>query len=87
MDSLKPLHKQDLLVTDLDDELLVYDATTKQVHVLNATAKLIWSLCDGDHTTKEIAETIRQEFAVAAGIDLHEDVRRMLEGFRENGLV
>ena len=42
-------------VTELDDERLLYDADAGVIHLLNPTASLIWSLCDGRHGVAEMS--------------------------------
>lgn len=37
----------DLVVTDIGEELVVYDKRSHQIHHLNPTAAAIWRLCDG----------------------------------------
>jgi hypothetical protein len=54
----RPRPRPDLVVQRLDDELVVYDATTRTLHHLNASATIFWSLCDGARTVAEIVEII-----------------------------
>ncbi len=52
-----PLARQDqLTIQHLDDEVIVYDGTNAQASVLNRTAAVIWSLCDGKTSAREIAQ-------------------------------
>ena len=50
---------ESLNLRELDDEGVLYDASTKAMHVLNRTALLVWQLCD----TKEDAEGVAGEIA------------------------
>ena len=36
----------------LNDEICVYEWTTKRVHALNATAARVWHMCDGRATPR-----------------------------------
>jgi hypothetical protein len=45
-------------VHEVDDGLVVYDARTDRVHYLNATAALVFSLCDGQRTPAELAALV-----------------------------
>lgn len=55
---MKPLRRQDVTVHELDDEALVYDATTADTHRLNNTAYFIWKQCDGKNDAGQIAQRI-----------------------------
>jgi hypothetical protein len=57
--------------TDLHDEYLFYDRENDQVHVLNATAREVFLLCDGRRTEEEI------EIAFAARYDVDEATARL----------
>jgi hypothetical protein len=56
--SMRPRPRADLVAQLLDDELVVYDATTRTLHHLNASATIFWTLCDGARTVDEIIEII-----------------------------
>ena len=47
--------KENLVVEELPDEVLVYDRDTDKAHCLNHTAALIWENCDGEKTPSDIA--------------------------------
>ena len=53
--------RDDLLVEELPNEVLVYDLITDKAHCLNQTAALIWKNCDGEKSEGEIAELLEQE--------------------------
>jgi hypothetical protein len=48
-----------LEVHEVDDGLVVYDGERDRVHYLNATASVVFTFCDGDHSPAEIAELVR----------------------------
>lgn len=61
-EALKPVaRKDDVVVQDLPDEILVYDLTSHVAHCLNKTAALVWNHCDGDATVGEIATSLTAE--------------------------
>ncbi|HWE61697.1 MAG TPA: PqqD family protein [Chloroflexota bacterium] len=45
----------EVLVTVLDEEVLVYDLTRHKAHALNPPAGLVWQRCDGQTTVRELA--------------------------------
>jgi pyrroloquinoline quinone biosynthesis protein D len=51
---------------------------------LNATAAQVLELCDGERSLEEIAAALSQRYA---GADVADDVREMLGGMGERGLV
>jgi len=52
---------QDLVITDLDDEILVYDKARDKAHCLNQTAALVWKYSNGNRTVAEIAEAMEKK--------------------------
>jgi hypothetical protein len=50
--------RQQLIVQELPDELLVYDNDRYQAHCLNRLAASIWKHCDGRTTPAEIARRV-----------------------------
>jgi len=51
---------------------------------LNETAALVLELCDGERSVDEIADAMAQRYA---GADVADDVRELLGGMTEQGLV
>ncbi len=51
---------------------------------LNATAAQVLELCDGERTVEQIASALSQRYG---GADLAGDVRELLDGMAERGLV
>jgi hypothetical protein len=67
-------------------DLLVHDTRRGKVHVLNATAGTVLSLCDGDHSVDAIVEALAEAGSVEKNI-VGPDVARVLEAFRELALL
>lgn len=64
----------------------IYEPSTDTLHLLNASAKAIWDLCDGETSPSEMADAISE----LTGVDLAQaesDVRETLIRLRESGLV
>ncbi|RME59452.1 MAG: PqqD family protein [Caldilineae bacterium] len=76
-----------LLIEDLQDELVLARADGEAVHVLNATARYVWTLCDGRHTIEDIVHALEHHFLVPTGTDLRLHVQRLLEDLAAKGLV
>jgi len=58
--------RDDVLVTELDGDLTVYDPRRNEVHVLNATAGDIWRLLDGSVDLDRVIEEIALAYATSA---------------------
>jgi len=50
--------REQLVVTELGDELLIYDLRAHQAHCLNRTAALVWQHCDGRRDIPALAQTL-----------------------------
>ncbi|MFP4345721.1 MAG: PqqD family protein [Anaerolineales bacterium] len=62
----------------VDDELLLFHPATTRIVYCNATAGLIWRLCDGERTVGEIVALLTEAYPEAAET-LAADVERALE--------
>ncbi|MEM7030748.1 MAG: PqqD family protein [Chloroflexota bacterium] len=67
---MTPKKREDLFLTDLGDELVIYDPTNFQGHNLNKTALLTFQHCNGDNTEHDLAEMLEQELKVDDGTSL-----------------
>ena len=47
--------RDDLVVSPVGDEVLVYDRRRHRIHCLNPTAALVWRHCDGQRTVADLA--------------------------------
>jgi len=87
MSEISLLRNPAVLEQDLGEELLLYQADGEDVHVLNATGRAVWRLCDGQRSLEEIAAALPLHFAQAGGRDIVADVQRMIAGLRERQLL
>jgi hypothetical protein len=85
MTVVRPARAEGLDVHDVEDGLVVYDTKTSRVHYLNATATLVFELCDGTRPAESIVEL------VASAWDLpeppNEQVQSCLHELREEGVI
>ena len=68
-------------------ELFIYDAGGQELTVLNRTALLIWSLCDGSHPVAEMIPVLAAIHPDAPPDRLREDLLACLTSFAESGLL
>jgi 2C-methyl-D-erythritol 2,4-cyclodiphosphate synthase len=59
---------------------------TRQYHVLNAAAAIIFQSATGDNTIEDIAEIISEVFGIDIGQALS-DARETVEGMEKLGLI
>jgi hypothetical protein len=82
--TLPRARRDDLLIEDVVDEILIYDTRAQQAHCLNAAAAAIWRACDGQTTLSGLAEAA----AAATGEPWDEAlVGHALEQLRERDLI
>ena len=65
MTNLAPTPLADLDVTEVEDGLVVYDASSDRVHYLNPTASFVFLFCDGARDSATIAGLLQR----AHGLD------------------
>ena len=72
----------------MGEEWVLYDPETRDLHVLNTSAALAWSLLDGERSIEEVVREIGSEMRDAPGAaELHADVEAAVERFRAAGLL
>ena len=69
----------------LDDEVLLYNPVQQRVIALNATAALVWRLCDGTRSRSEIVTLIGEAYPDAGTIAA--DVDELLATLRSAGAI
>ena len=70
----------------LDDELILHDARSGAVFVLNRTAASVWPRCDGANTADALARALAATFGIAHAAALA-DVLDLLGDFARAGLL
>ncbi len=70
----------------MDQELMLHNPITRKFHILNPTASMIWSLCDGSHTLEQISMKLKKKFK-ESGEDILQDVCKTVEELRKDGFL
>ena len=78
--------RDDLTVVEIDGEAVVYDDATGNLHHLNPTATVVFSLCDGTASARELAVEISEAFEQPTD-EVERHVRRLLRQLRSEGLL
>lgn len=76
--------RNDLVVQEMADEVLVYDTQTNKAHCLNMSAARVWSICDGNHSVSDI---VRQIGSNGEGTVTEDFVWLALDQLSETGLL
>ena len=80
----RPAGRDDVILRQLDDEWVIYDSLSQELHVLNQTAALVWLYCTGDKTSIDIVAALQRVFEDEVSADrLASDVDRALKKFHE----
>lgn len=84
--SMQPERRGELVQSASSDGWTVYEPATDSLHVLNASAKAIWELCDGETTPSEMAEAISEVTGLEQQ-EASEEVAATLQQLVRLGLV
>lgn len=86
MPRMKPKAREDLTVVELDGEAVIYDEVGGDLHQLNSSATIIFALCDGTQTVKQMSAEIAEVFSLASQ-DVEAQVRTVVRDLRSAGLL
>ncbi len=53
--------KESLVITEIPDEVLVYDLKNDKAHCLNRPAAVVWANCDGKKTIAQVSQALERE--------------------------
>jgi PqqD family protein of HPr-rel-A system len=81
-----PRSRSDLTVVHLDDESVVYDDESGDLHHLNPTATIVLDLCDGSSTIEELSRTIADVFGMHVD-RVEPEIRTLIRQFRRGKLL
>jgi PqqD family protein of HPr-rel-A system len=77
--------RPDVTLQRVGREAILHDARSGQAHVINASAARVWELCDG-RSMDDLLQAFAEPYGRTAD-DVRGDVERVLDGFRELGLL
>lgn len=64
MSDPRPRQAATLEVNEADDGLVIYDPANDMVHHLNATASVVFDLCDGNRDADDIAGVLAEAYGL-----------------------
>jgi len=85
---VKPKGRDELVFRPLDEEWVVYDPRTRELHVLNRAAAIVWICCDGRTSVRDIVQAVTESFNGQVDEQQAEtDVQKALGDFVERGML
>lgn len=78
--------RENLTVQAVDDEILILDLESNQIHQLNSSASFIWRLCDGETSIDQLANIFSDHFEVEPDT-AQTDVKNVTAQLCEMGLL
>jgi hypothetical protein len=82
-----PTARDDVMLRRVGSEWVLFDARRDKAHVLNLTAAVVWTYCDGAHPTDAIASEIARAMDSAEPGALLPDIETVLRRFADEGLL
>src|SRR5688500_3244365 len=82
-----PRRASGIVSRSLGGKLVLYNPASREVSILNATAALVWELCDGETPVTAAVERLQLRFRAAASRDVAADVAAVLRTLAQRGLV
>lgn len=82
----RPKVRDGLAVVELDGEAVIYVEETGDLHHLNPTATIVFGLCDGTATMREISSEIAAAFRMPAE-EIEGQVRELVRRLRRANLL
>jgi hypothetical protein len=86
VDQRRPRVRDDLTVVELDGEAVIYDDRNGDLHRLNPTATLVFSLLDGSSTVDELARDLGEAYSKPVG-EIGGQLRSLVLRFGESHLL
>jgi hypothetical protein len=82
-----PKAREDVVFRPLAEEWVLFDPRRHLVHVLNLTAALVWTHCDGEISVEDLIDEVAFAFPEApARADLVRDIDEALKRFQNEEL-
>lgn len=81
-----PVPAADVETEIVEGEVLLYHPRQTRAVYLNPTAAVVWGLCDGRRSVREIVRIIAESYP-DADANLTDDVLATLDQLRENGVL
>ena len=85
---IRPERRRDVVFRPLAENWVILDPVSRELHVLNLSAALLWEQIDGTRTPDELARNVWAAFAEEPQLDvIRREVVASLADFRKKGLL
>jgi len=85
MNSYRPEMRDELVIGQVDDDVLVYDPVSDRTTLLNWSAAAVLNLCDGERTVAQIVAEMARVASAPAG-DIVTEIKDAIQSLAANGL-
>ncbi len=79
--------RTEFIISETDSDLLFYNTENDEVHILNETARTVYTLLREGKTQQQIADILQRTTQLPEGHRIEDDVRRCIETLRQKGLI
>ena len=76
-----------IIEKELKSDMILYDSEQDDVHMLNATARSVYTLYKEGKDITGIEKEIRGTFQLEDDLDIHEHIKKCLEELKKKGLI
>ena len=83
----RPDARGDVQLRRVGSEWILFDARQDRAHVLNHTAAIVWTYCDGTHEPDDMARAIAAELKDVSADAIRGDINQVLRRFANEGLL
>ena len=82
----KPKKQERFLIKLIDEEYVILDVQSNEIHQLNSSASVILNLCDGTLSIKEISQYFSETYSVPYDLAL-KDVANTIDIFNQKNII
>ena len=76
-----------LIAKEIDSDLMLYNSELDEVHILNATAQVIYKLLRDGKSFEEIEQELRSRFLLEEGHDILRDIEECAQLLKKMELI
>jgi Coenzyme PQQ synthesis protein D (PqqD) len=82
-----PCRSEHVVSRSLGAKVVLYNPEVREVSVLNATAAVVWEMCDGATPMADAVTRMKSRFRIAETRDVAADVTAVLQTLSGRGLL
>jgi hypothetical protein len=82
----RPMHEPNYRLEEVDGDVMLFHPARTEIHHLNATAALVWQLCDGQRSIGEIILILQESYPEAKD-EIPGDVAEVVKDLIQKGCL